>query len=915
MTPASLLLPALALLPLSAFAADKFVTNRNDSGPGSLRAAITSANSSSGVDTLVFSAIPDAGISGTVVTITLASPLPPITDTLNVDGGTAINYSASAARPVVVLDGVNAGANAVGLDVQAPNCVIHAISLVRWSGSGLRFLNANATTATGCWIGLHPDQTPMGNEEGLVVLDSSNSTIGGIGNDWRNVISNNTSTGIRIYGESSDGTQIWNCRIGTTPDGEFAQPNGGAGIIVTEADNTIIGGSLLHRCYIGRNSVGIQLYAGADSTQIIGCNIGTSAALNDLGNRVDGIRASGCANLLISGNSIGWNAGVGIGLHSDSGTGYCTGARIVGNTIGQGAGVDAPNGNGGITIQGAPGAVIGTALAPNIIAGNDLRQVYLNGAGADDCVLHGNTISGNANPSAFRGVDIAGAKRIRLGGLNAGEGNRIIRNLDAGVLIDRIPGLAPAPDRVSSGNLIQGNEIGSIDALRRNHKGIDMRAGEENEIAGNFIFGNTYAGIQLSSQRCRANIATGNAIGQNPGNDAAAGNAIGICLHGAQANIIGTAAAPNTIVSSSDRGIYIGADTSGNLSRDNLIRGNSIGIAVNGLPGWSIQPEGISVAQPGGNNIIGGAGAGDGNKFAGNTTAINFTTKNAADGQLTIQGNTFGIDSIAPHSGNQTAFVVSGARGAQFIGNTVRYCYWGAVYIVNYEESVPDFIQITSNTFSSNGGLPVDLGVLGPNPQDGATGDADSGPNGLIDYPEILSVRTGANYEVTGRVRTTPLTSVRVHLYSGPSVPLGPTAYTEPQNYLGASAQVFTNAAGLAFWRVSVPAPVTGAMLTATTTRVDSSPGATSEFSPGVSFDALRTARWGVLDIRREGDDILLDVPTLPGVPTEIRTNTATTGTWSLLQQVSGTGGIMTFRHSGAIPGAARRFYRAQEIE
>src|SRR5260221_674530 len=55
------------------------VVNTNDSGTGSLRAAITSANNSSGADSITFSLTLPA-------TITLASALPQITDGLTIDG-------------------------------------------------------------------------------------------------------------------------------------------------------------------------------------------------------------------------------------------------------------------------------------------------------------------------------------------------------------------------------------------------------------------------------------------------------------------------------------------------------------------------------------------------------------------------------------------------------------------------------------------------------------------------------------------------------------------------------------------------------------------------------------------------------------------------------------------------------------
>jgi hypothetical protein len=58
------------------------VTNTNDSGPVSLRAAIEAANANTGPDEIVFA----DGVSGT---ITLASALPTVTDgaELLIDGG------------------------------------------------------------------------------------------------------------------------------------------------------------------------------------------------------------------------------------------------------------------------------------------------------------------------------------------------------------------------------------------------------------------------------------------------------------------------------------------------------------------------------------------------------------------------------------------------------------------------------------------------------------------------------------------------------------------------------------------------------------------------------------------------------------------------------------------------------------
>src|SRR5688500_3593942 len=64
-----------------ASAATLVVTTIADSGPGSLREAITTANGSPGLDTITF-AIPDSGVQ----TIQPLSALPTITDPVIIDG-------------------------------------------------------------------------------------------------------------------------------------------------------------------------------------------------------------------------------------------------------------------------------------------------------------------------------------------------------------------------------------------------------------------------------------------------------------------------------------------------------------------------------------------------------------------------------------------------------------------------------------------------------------------------------------------------------------------------------------------------------------------------------------------------------------------------------------------------------------
>src|SRR5690349_4067082 len=81
------------------------VTNTNDGGAGSLRDALTQSNNHAGVDTVAFN------IAASSKVIRPASPLPELWDPAIVDGTTQPGF---AGKPLVQVDGTNAGAKANG---------------------------------------------------------------------------------------------------------------------------------------------------------------------------------------------------------------------------------------------------------------------------------------------------------------------------------------------------------------------------------------------------------------------------------------------------------------------------------------------------------------------------------------------------------------------------------------------------------------------------------------------------------------------------------------------------------------------------------------------------------------------------------------------------------------------------------
>ncbi|HYV27639.1 MAG TPA: hypothetical protein VFA77_08915, partial [Candidatus Eisenbacteria bacterium] len=104
-------LPAIPLL-----GAVFTVRNTSDSGPVSLRQAILDANAAAGEDLIRFE-IPGAA----PYTINLTSGFPDITDIVMIDGTTQAGY---AGKPIIEINGANAGVDVSGLLIRTNNCVV-----------------------------------------------------------------------------------------------------------------------------------------------------------------------------------------------------------------------------------------------------------------------------------------------------------------------------------------------------------------------------------------------------------------------------------------------------------------------------------------------------------------------------------------------------------------------------------------------------------------------------------------------------------------------------------------------------------------------------------------------------------------------------------------------------------------------
>ncbi len=352
------------------------VTSAADSGTGTLRAALTTANQTTGLVTINFA----IGVSGTSQTINLISALPAISATVLLDG-TSQGGSSYSGPQLIELNGAAVVGSASGLVLTGSNSTIKGLIIDHFTQDGI-LLNG---TATG-------------------------NTIGGISAGSGNVLSGNGNDGIEIAGSGVMNNLVAGNFIGTTATGTSAIANTFDGIhIRSGASANTIGGTtagasnvvsgngndgveivnsgtmknLVLGNFIGTNSSGtkaiantfdgIHISTGASANSIGGTAIGTGNVIS--GNSNDGIEIinAGTANNLVQGNFIGTNS---------------SGTAILANT---GDGVLLSNGAAGNTIGGT------SAGTGNVLSGNGNNGIEIVNAGTMNNLVAGNFIGSNSS--------------------------------------------------------------------------------------------------------------------------------------------------------------------------------------------------------------------------------------------------------------------------------------------------------------------------------------------------------------------------------------------------------------------------------------------------------------------------------------------------------------------------------------
>ncbi len=380
------------------------VTNTLDSGLGSLRQAILSANASANAGTpdVIRFAIPGVGAH----TIQPLTQLPDITDPVVIDGTTQPGY---AGTPVIELDGSLAG-DSDGLDISSGSTTVRGLDihsfvgtpsgLIVLTGGGGNVIQSNylGTNLAGNAIYPEPNQGTFG----VIIFGSSNNVIGTDGDGVNdaiegNLISGNNTAGVLIESGSlstADSNVVAGNFIGTNAAGSSALPNGRIGVFVFSGSGN----------RIGTNSDGVS-----------------DAAERNLisGNAEAGISLVGGTSTLIAGNLIGTNLAGTAPLPNAAGIDVQnSNNNLIGNTAAGAGNVIANNTSNGVWISGGTGnAVLGNSIYNNGRLGIDLSASTdpANGVTPNDL---GDADTGSNNLQNFPQITtaLASSTQTTLGG-------------------------------------------------------------------------------------------------------------------------------------------------------------------------------------------------------------------------------------------------------------------------------------------------------------------------------------------------------------------------------------------------------------------------------------------------------------------------------------------------------------------
>ena len=429
------------------------VTSTGDDGPGTLREAITQANSHGG-DDIAFN-IADSGMHK----IELASALPEITSPVTIDGTTQPGY-VSGGAPVIWIDAAMLVDDPEGLVISGGASTVKGLALTNLL-NGITLAGDGGNTVQACYIGISPtnptDPVPADwgtGQYGIEVVSAGNVIEG-------NFIANSHSSGVHVAGLD---TVIEGNTVGMSPSGLLPIGNGGDGVLVDGnlggGDTTITGNLISGNAGNGVHVIGASGVIVRDNR--IGTDTTGLVSDESIGNQGDGVLLAGGS----TGNTIG-------------GDGATDRNVISGNNA---DGVEIQDSNGNYVVGNYIGIAYDGAAGGDTL-GNLAQGLEIDGSSTGNVVRGGNVVSGNHG----YGVSLSGPANVVRGNfIGTGPGGvGAIGNQQDGVHIE------------SGGNLIGSGGIADALDFEKNviayngYAGVAVGSGTSNTIRGNSIHDNS----------------------------------------------------------------------------------------------------------------------------------------------------------------------------------------------------------------------------------------------------------------------------------------------------------------------------------------------------------------------------------------------------------------------------------------
>ncbi|MEP7132101.1 MAG: CSLREA domain-containing protein [Acidobacteriota bacterium] len=412
-----------------------------------------------------------------------------------------------------------------------------------------------------------------------------------------------------------------------------------------------------------------------------------------------------------------------------------------------------------------------------------------------------------------------------------------------GLVVNRVVGASfdigvsvASDSNVIAGNFIGSDATGSI-FLGTTNTVLSISGGSSNTIGGTtpaarnvIVGGGGGNAATLLLQFGGSNLVAGNYIGVNAAGTAAlqpATATTAIAMGQFSNNTIGgTTPAARNVLLGTNVGININNGANNNLFQGNFIGTNATGTA--GLGGGN----GITSANGAAANVIGGSAPGAGNLISGGASGIFLF--DIGPGWV-IQGNRIGTDvtgttAIAnSQCGIGTFFPTPGTTGTiggTGLGEGNRIAFNGT----NGVSIGAGTWSVLGNSIASNGGLGIaftsrcDI-LATPTPND--TGDPDTGPNNLQNYPVITSAAVSAgNATISGTLNSAANTTFRIEFFSNAAC--DPSGNGEGQTFIGFTNATTNGSGNASFGPLVFPVLAGQSVITSTATDPANN---TSEFS------------------------------------------------------------------------------------